>query len=184
MRQLLLVLILLLAISLSGCTDSSSTNVVDPPLGVYVYDTSDGTCESTSSNQGSGEPMGACYGVYFGSNGDLSGVTEYDANNNLCESDEVTITTPQDTLCRRDEPMSTYSVNNDEVTVTDGTETMIMRFGYISGTNVQDLLVMQRIDTNPASQCMIYVSLDDVSSGTLWEDTGSLFDGYTLPSWC
>ncbi|MDP6379416.1 MAG: hypothetical protein QF885_07185 [Candidatus Thalassarchaeaceae archaeon] len=184
MRKLLLVLLLLLATSLSGCTDPSSTNAVDPPVGVYVFDTSDGTCVSISSNQGGAEPQGACNGAYFGSNGDFTGVTEYDASNNQCESDEVTITTSQDTLCRQDEPMSTHTVSGDEVTITDGTETMTMRFDYISGTNVQDLLVMQRTDTPTNSQCMVYVSLDDVSSGTLWEDTGTLFDGYTLPSWC
>ena len=202
MRTCVFIIFILLTTSLSGCLhdsdDDESETKMKRPDGPYILNTAVNAtvggqqdCTWVKANQS--EEDVPCVGVLFSFIDFYYNISEW--SRGTWDNHTVGCPQGQDPLtglegwrvCHDDvswENSSEFTFDGDEITIRGNHTNQDLRYAWITGDNVEELLVLKRTDSTEQELCKVYVAIEHISEDTHWNQTAVLFAGYQLPSWC
>ena len=196
MRMTLLVILILTSAGFTGCIsedEESDEPAMKRPAGRYLMNTNAsgdaGQAGCLSEGVDFGEEDDPCIGVDFDFLDFYTNISEHYKRSfgGACSQGEIPSTNEQGVVCKDSvefENRSEFTFDGDDITIRGNYLDMDLRYAWVAGGNVEELLVLKRTDSSDDTACKVYVSLDDIPEDTTWNNTANLFAGYVLPSWC
>lgn len=201
MRICAFIIFILLTTSLSGCLHDGdyeeSQTKMKRPDGPYILNTAVNAtvggqqdCTWVKANQ-TEEDM-PCVGVLFSFIDFYYNISEWGRPGfgPGCPQGQGPLTglaSENWSVCHDDvswENSSEFTFDGDKITIRGNHTNQDLRYAWVVGDNVEELLVLKRTDSTEQELCKVYVAIEYISEDTHWDQTADLFAGYQLPSWC